>query len=125
MVDSAPMKSLIRSGAAVLAVTALSIAGAPAAQAATGVCNQASPHFLGGGFVALDPPTTSPAARYTVDLEKLPGKGVGLWTATEGSPALSICHKTDDDVVVYLTGADGTTDVTDVTDAIVEEVAIY
>lgn len=112
------MKSFIRSGAAVLAVTALSMAGAPVAQADTGVCNQASPHFLGDGLVALDPPTNSPAARYKVDLSKIPGKGVGLWTATEPSPSLTICHKTDDEVVVYSTETGGT----EITDAVV---AIY
>lgn len=112
------MKSFIRCGAAALAVTALSLAGTPAAQADTGVCNQASPHFLGDGLVALDPPTNSPAARFTVDLSKLPGKGVGLWTATEPSPSLTICYKSEDDVILYSTETDGT----EITDAVV---AVY
>jgi hypothetical protein len=55
------------------------------------VCNQASPHFQGGGLVALDPPTTSPAARYTTNLSVLPGRGEGLVNAAAKSPALTIC----------------------------------
>src|SRR4051812_28233807 len=55
------------------------------------VCNQASPHFQGGGLVALDPPTTSPAARYTTDLYVMPGRGEGLINAAGNSPALTIC----------------------------------
>jgi hypothetical protein len=74
------------------ALVVLAVAAAPAADAAPSlVCNQASPHFLGGGLVALDPPVNSPAARYTVDLSKLPGKGVGLVNAASHSPSLTIC----------------------------------
>jgi hypothetical protein len=83
----------VAAGAAAL----LAIAAAPAAQASPSVpvCNQASPHFQGGGLVALDPPVDSPAARYTDDLTQLPGKGEGLVTAAAHSPALTVCG--DDD----------------------------
>jgi hypothetical protein len=74
----------------------LALAAAPAAQAAppdtsVPVCNQASPHFQGGGLIALDPPVDSPAARYTDDLSPLPGKGNGLVNAASHSPALTLC----------------------------------
>jgi hypothetical protein len=83
----------------VAGVLALAFA-APVAQAAPGgpsakVCNQASPHFQGGGLVALDPPVDSPAARYTDDLSTLPGKGEGLVRAASKSPALTICGEVD------------------------------
>ena len=82
--------------AAGAAATVAALALAPAAQArATGssvpVCNQASPHFQGGGLVALDPPVDSPAARYTDNLYELPGRGEGLVTAAGHSPALTVC----------------------------------
>jgi hypothetical protein len=82
--------------ASVLAAAALALTAAPAvAKTAktTGVpvCNQASPHFQGGGLVALDPPVDSPAARYTTDLSPLPGKGQGLVNAASHSPALTVC----------------------------------
>src|SRR3954452_2926052 len=82
-------------GALGAAIFALALAGAPAAQAAPGVCNQASPHWLGGGLVALDPPVNSPAARYTIDIGKLPGKGTGLVQAAANSPSLTICDGGD------------------------------
>jgi hypothetical protein len=82
-------------GALGAAIFALALAGAPAAQAAPGVCNQASPHWLGGGLVALDPPVNSPAARYTIDIGKLPGKGAGLVQAAANSPSLTICDGGD------------------------------
>jgi hypothetical protein len=77
------------------AAAALAIA-APAANAgdegpSVPVCNQASPHFQGGGLVPLDPPTDSPAARYTDDLVPLPSNGEGLVTAAGRSPALTVC----------------------------------
>jgi hypothetical protein len=83
----------IRRGALALAIAALSAAAAlPAAEAAPPVvCNQASPHWLGGGLVALDPPVTSPAARYTVDIGKLPSNAAGLLTAAANSPSLTVC----------------------------------
>jgi hypothetical protein len=85
------LTSLLRATAGAAAVAAL--AAAPAAQASPSVpvCNQASPHFQGGGLVALDPPVDSPAARYTDDLTQLPGKGEGLVTAAAHSPALTVC----------------------------------
>jgi hypothetical protein len=84
-----------------LAVLALSLSAAPAAQAGPGVCNQASPHWLGGGLVALDPPVNSPAARYTVDIGTLPGRGAGLFQAAANSPSLTVCDAGgDDDSVV-------------------------
>jgi hypothetical protein len=89
--EKAAMTSFARRGAVAAAVLALPIFAAPAAQAAPGVCNQASPHWLGGGLVALDPPVNSPAARYTVDIGKLPGKGAGLLQAAANSPSLTIC----------------------------------
>ena len=83
---------------------ALALAVAPAAQAAPGgtgqpVCNQASPHFQGGGLVALDPPVDVPAARYTTDLTPLPGVGRGLVTAAAKSPALTLCGDGGGDVM--------------------------
>ena len=74
------------------AAAALAIA-APAASAAppVPVCNQASPHFQGGGLVALDPDTGSPASRYRDDLSTLPGNGEGLVTAAGRSRALAVC----------------------------------
>jgi len=86
--------------AAGAAATVLALALAPAAQARPGgpsvpVCNQASPHFQGGGLVALDPPVDSPAARYTDDLYELPGRGEGLVDAAGHSPALTVCGEDD------------------------------
>jgi len=88
--------TLLRAAAGAAAVLAL--AAAPAAQASPSVpvCNQASPHFQGGGLVALDPPVDSPAARYTDDLSPLPGRGEGLVTAAGHSPALTVCGAGDD-----------------------------
>jgi hypothetical protein len=89
-----PPKSILR-GAAVAAT--LLLGGVPAAGAAQPaapavlVCNQASPHFQGGGLVALDAPVDSPAARYTEDLSPLPGHGGGLVRAAANSPALTLC----------------------------------
>jgi hypothetical protein len=92
--------NVLRAAAGAAAVLAL--AAAPAASAKpTGpsvpVCNQASPHFQGGGLVALDPPVDSPAARYTDDLSPLPGKGEGLVNAARHSPSLTVCGEGDDD----------------------------
>lgn len=86
--------------AAGAAATVLALALAPAAQARPGgpsvpVCNQASPHFQGGGLVALDPPVDSPAARYTDDLSPLPGRGEGLVDAASHSPSLTVCGEDD------------------------------
>jgi hypothetical protein len=88
--------SLTRS-ARLAGLVAMAMAVAPAAATAAPaghgapVCNQASPHFQGGGLVALDPPTDSPAARYTTDLTPLPGAGQGLVRAAAESPALTLC----------------------------------
>jgi hypothetical protein len=90
------MTRSIRRGALSIAAVATTLALAPTAQAAPGVCNQASPHWLGGGLVALDPPVNSPAARYTVDIGKLPGKGAGLFQAAANSPSLTVCDGGDD-----------------------------
>jgi hypothetical protein len=83
----------LRHGSLALVVSVLGIAAAAQSASASppGVCNQASPHWLGGGLVALDPPVNSPAARYTVDIGKLPGKGAGLFTAAANSPSLTVC----------------------------------
>jgi hypothetical protein len=82
------------------AVAALVLAAAPA-QADDGssatVCNQASPHFQGGGLIATDAPVDSPAARYTDDLFPLPGNGEGLVGAAARSPALTGCDGGGDD----------------------------
>jgi hypothetical protein len=91
--------STVLRGAAA-AATVLALALVPAAQAQPGgpsvpVCNQASPHFQGGGLVALDQPVDSPAARYTDDLSELPGRGEGLVTAAGHSPALTLCGPDD------------------------------
>ncbi|HWI72047.1 MAG TPA: hypothetical protein VNT55_08840 [Baekduia sp.] len=95
------MKNTLIGGSVATVLAALAFA-APAAQASPVVCNQASPHWLGGGLVALDPPVTSPAARYTVDLTKLPGKGAGLYEAATNSPSLTICDDGGgDNIIVY------------------------
>ena len=77
---------------------ALAVALAPAAQASPSaaagdvyVCNQASPSSLGGNLDAIDPATSSPAARYTTDLQAKPGNGKGLVNAAAHSPALTLC----------------------------------
>jgi hypothetical protein len=86
------MKANIRRGALVLAASAFSVSlTAPGASATVGVCNQATPHWLGDGLVALDPPVNSPAARYTVDIGKLPAKGAGIFEAAAKSPSLTLC----------------------------------
>jgi hypothetical protein len=86
------MTALLRHGSLAIAASALAIAvAAPTASASPGVCNQATPHWLGGGLVALDPPVNSPAARYTVDIGKLPANGAGLFTAAANSPSLTVC----------------------------------
>jgi hypothetical protein len=92
--------SVLRAAGA--AATVLVLAVVPAAQARSGgpslpVCNQASPHFQGGGLEALDPPVDSPAARYTDDLYELPGQGNGLVNAARHSPSLTVCGEGDDD----------------------------
>jgi hypothetical protein len=113
------MTRTIRRGALSIAVLASTLALAPAAQASPGVCNQASPHWLGGGLVALDPPVSSPAARYTVDIGKLPGKGVGLFGAAANSPSLTVCDGGGGDVIVAASTATDTDATVDVGDAIV------
>ena len=80
----------------IAAATALALAAPTTAQAAPKqagppVCNQASPHFQGGGLIALDEPVDSPAARFTTDLSPLPGQGRGLANAASRSPALTLC----------------------------------
>src|SRR3954464_11723334 len=89
------MTRSLRRSAPLLAALAVTPFGPPAAQASPGVCNQASPHWLGGGLVALDPPVNSPAARDTIDIGKLPGKGAGLVQAAANSPSLTICDGGD------------------------------
>ena len=86
------MITSLRRGGLAVAATALAIGvGAPSASAAPGVCNQATPHWLGDGLVALDPPVDSPAARYKVDIGKLPSTAAGLFTAAAKSPSLTVC----------------------------------
>ena len=86
------MTASLRRGALAVAASAFAIGvAAPSASASPGVCNQATPHWLGGGLVALDPPVNSPAARYTVDIGKLPANGAGVFTAAVKSPSLTVC----------------------------------
>jgi hypothetical protein len=106
------MTSPLRHGPVALTIASLVIAvAAPAATAAPGVCNQATPHWLGGGLVALDPPVNSPAARYTVDIGKLPAQGAGVFTAAANSPSLTVCDGGGGDPTPTLTVIDdgGTT----------------
>ena len=85
------------SRASLLAVLALA-AGAPAADAAkpssiddaATVCNQATPHSLGGALETL-PGDPTPPARYTKGLNAHPGQGKGLVNAAGNSPALQVC----------------------------------
>ena len=85
------MRKLLKVVPLVAVAAALAPASALGNSPSLPVCNQASPHFQGGGLDALDPPTTSPAARYTTDLDTLPGKGEGLVRAAANSPSLTIC----------------------------------
>jgi hypothetical protein len=102
------MTALLRHGSLAIAASALAIAvAAPSASASPGVCNQATPHWLGGGLVALDPPVSSPAARYTVDIGKLPANGAGLFTAAANSPSLTVCDGGGGDPTPTLTVIDG------------------
>jgi hypothetical protein len=114
------MTASLRRGALAVAVSAFSIGiAAPSASASAGVCNQATPHWLGGGLVALDPPVNSPAARYTVDIGKLPANGAGLFTAAANSPSLTVCDGGVGDPIPTVTVVnDGGTTV-DVNDAVV------
>jgi hypothetical protein len=98
--ERVPMNTYLRRAALSVAIGALSLSAAQTAHADPGVCNQASPHWLGGGLVALDPPVNSPAARYTVDIGKLPGKGAGLLEAAANSPALTVCDGGGGEVIV-------------------------
>jgi hypothetical protein len=101
------MTSPLRHGSVALAISSLVIAvAAPSASASPGVCNQATPHWLGGGLVALDPPVNSPAARYTVDIGKLPAQGAGVFTAAANSPSLTVCDGGGGDPTPTLTVID-------------------
>jgi hypothetical protein len=118
--EATVMTASLRRGALAVAVSAFAIGvAAPSASASAGVCNQATPHWLGGGLVALDPPVNSPAARYTVDIGKLPANGAGLFTAAASSPSLTVCDGSGGDPVPTLTVVDdgGTTVAID-TDAV-------
>jgi hypothetical protein len=106
------MTTSLRRGTLAVAAAALVIGvAAPSAFASPGVCNQATPHWLGGGLVALDPPVNSPAARYTVDIGKLPGNGGGLFTAAAMSPSLTVCDGGNTDPTAGVTVIDGGTTV--------------
>ena len=91
------------SRASLLAILALA-AGAPAADAAkpasigdtATVCNQATPHSLGGELETL-PGDPIPPARYTKGLNAHPGQGKGLVNAAGNSPALQVCGEGQDD----------------------------
>jgi hypothetical protein len=84
---------------------------APSASASLGVCNQATPHWLGDGLVALDPPVSSPAARYTIDIGKLPANGAGVFTAAAKSPSLTVCDGGGDPTTTLTVVDDGGTTV--------------
>jgi hypothetical protein len=107
------MTRTIRRSAFALTAVSVSLFAVPSAHAAPGVCNQASPHWLGGGLVALDPPVDSPAARYTVDIGKLPGKGAGLFEAAANSPSLTVCDGGGGEVSVSSDDIDTSVDVGD------------
>lgn len=101
------MTRSLHRGALAIAVSALAIGVAtPSASASPGVCNQATPHWLGDGLVALDPPVNSPAARYTVDIGKLPADGAGLFTAAAKSPSLTVCDGGGEDPTPTVTVVD-------------------
>ena len=56
------------------------------------VCNEAGAAFLGGELHVLDVKADpDPPARFKHELKPLPGKGVGLVTAAEQSPARALC----------------------------------
>jgi hypothetical protein len=116
------MTTSLHRGALAVAVSAFIFGvAAPSASAAPGVCNQATPHWLGGGLVALDPPVNSPAARYTVDIGKLPANGAGVFTAAAMSPSLTVCDGGDGDPTPTVTVVDDGTTVT-VDDGIISAV---
>jgi hypothetical protein len=51
------------------------------------------------------------AARYTVDIGKLPGKGAGLFEAAANSPSLTVCDGDGGEVSVSSEETDTTVDV--------------
>ncbi len=85
------ISTLLRGAACAAAVLALAAPVAQASDTEAPVCNQASPHFQGGGLYALDAPVDSPAARYTESLRMMPGRGAGLVKAAGNSPSLTLC----------------------------------
>ena len=117
------MTASLRRGALAVAVSAFAIGvAAPSASASPGVCNQATPQWLGGGLVALDPPVNSPAARYTIDIGKLPANGAGVFTAAAKSPSLTVCDGGGEDPTPTITVVDdGGTTVT-VDDGVVSDI---
>ena len=106
------MNSSMRRCALSLAVLSVTLVPVSQANADEGVCNQASPRWLGNGLVALDPLVDSPAARYTVDIGKLPGKGAGLFEAAANSPSLTVCDG-GGEVIINPDDPDGGVDVDD------------
>ena len=117
------MTASLRRGALAVAVSAFAIGvAAPSTSASPGVCNQATPHWLGRGLVALDPPVNSPAARYTIDIGKLPANGAGVFTAAAKSPSLTVCDGGGEDPTPTITVVDdGGTTVT-VDDGVVRDI---
>jgi hypothetical protein len=106
------MTASLRRVSLAFSISAFALGGAAtSASASPGVCNQATPHWLGEGLVALDPPVNSPAARYTIDIGKLPANGAGVFTAAAKSPSLTLCDGGGDDPILTLTVVDesGTT----------------
>lgn len=97
-----PILRLRLAGVLIIAMAAAAPTAAQAAPSGAGqpVCNQASPHFQGGGLIALDALVDSPAQRFTTDLSTLPGAGDGLLTAAAASPALTICGGDDGGISV-------------------------
>jgi hypothetical protein len=73
-----------------LGVSAGSAAAAKPVDTPVEVCNQATPHSLGGDLFATDDDPLPPA-RYKLFLKAHPGNGVGLENAASHSHALSLC----------------------------------
>lgn len=72
-----------------LIATAIVVSIVPAGAQAT-VCNQAS-EAQRGDLVAADTSAPRPPVRHTTNLAAVPGKGGGIATAAERSPALNGC----------------------------------
>jgi hypothetical protein len=99
-VKNSTMLGILGGLAATIAIAAPA-ASASDARPSVPVCNEASQHFQGGGLIALDAPTDSPATRYRDNLSELPGNGEGLVTAARRSPALTLCGSSEPTVIDF------------------------